>query len=71
MKGTAGLIEDSRPPPHLCPIDTAKVLNATGADEIELSEALLAYCKRFVRDRLFSGFAVWLKCRLRELKDLA
>ena len=37
MQGTAGLGEDSRQPPYLCPVDLAKLLRATGGGAVELS----------------------------------
>ena len=64
MQGTAGLSEDARQPPYLCPVDTAKLLKATGADEGDWLEAMLAFCERYNGDRLFAAFAAWLRARL-------
>ncbi|KAK1821368.1 hypothetical protein LTR12_004254 [Friedmanniomyces endolithicus] len=44
MQGTAGLSEDARQPPYVCPVDTAKLLTATGADEKDWLRALLEFC---------------------------
>ncbi|KAK0366687.1 hypothetical protein LTR59_007086 [Friedmanniomyces endolithicus] len=67
MQGTAGLSEDARQPPYVCPVDTAKLLTATGADEVDWLRALLGFCERFGEDALFSAFAAWLRVRLVEL----
>jgi archaemetzincin len=64
MQGTASIIEDSRQPPYLCPIDLAKVLRATGADEKERYRALLAFCDKHSEAHLFVAFAAWIKGRL-------
>lgn len=44
MQATASLAEDVRQPPYLCPVDLAKLLRATEADERERYEALLRFC---------------------------
>ncbi|TKA66139.1 hypothetical protein B0A55_09792 [Friedmanniomyces simplex] len=67
MQGTAGLSEDARQPPYVCPVDTAKLLTATGADEMDWLRALLNFCERFGEDALFAAFAAWLRMRLAEL----
>lgn len=70
MQGTAGLAEDARQPPYLCPVDMAKVLKATGATEEEWYEALLRFCGGFgVGGGAFAGYAAWLKARLHEIRD--
>ncbi|KAK0836938.1 hypothetical protein LTR03_013226 [Friedmanniomyces endolithicus] len=68
MQGTAGLSEDARQPPYVCPVDTAKLLTATGADEVEWLRALLEFCDRFGEDALFSSFAAWLRVRTAEVE---
>ncbi|KAK4544276.1 hypothetical protein LTR36_004486 [Oleoguttula mirabilis] len=66
MQGTAGLSEDARQPPFLCPVDMAKVLRATGVSEREWVEAMLVFCGRFEEDDgLFAAFGAWLRTRLR------
>ncbi|KAK0912814.1 hypothetical protein LTR02_002665 [Friedmanniomyces endolithicus] len=68
MQGTAGLSEDARQPPYVCPVDTAKLLTATGANEVEWLRALLEFCDRFGEDALFSSFAAWLRVRTAEVE---
>lgn len=68
MQGTAGLSEDARQPPYLCPVDVAKVLALTGAKEIEHNEALLEFCRRFKNDKMFAAFAAWLEVRRSEME---
>lgn len=69
MQATASLAEDVRQPPYLCPVDLAKMLRATGADERERYEALLAFCRRREDGRAgpFKAFAAWIGGRLQEL----
>ncbi|KAK4897429.1 hypothetical protein LTR27_004949 [Elasticomyces elasticus] len=64
MQGTAGLSEDARQPPYLCPVDTAKLLAATGAGEQAWLRALSDYCERFTQDAMFGAFAAWLRVRM-------
>ncbi|KAK5728597.1 hypothetical protein LTR15_001734 [Elasticomyces elasticus] len=64
MQGTAGLSEDARQPPYLCPVDTAKLLAATGAGEQHWLFALLGFCESFALDAMFSAFAAWLRVRI-------
>jgi archaemetzincin len=61
MQGTASIAEDARQPPYLCPVDLAKVLKATGADEIDRYRALLAFCKKQKDVHLFVAFGAWIK----------
>ncbi|KAK1812358.1 hypothetical protein LTR12_013267 [Friedmanniomyces endolithicus] len=68
MQGTAGLSEDARQPPYVCPVDTAKLLTATGADEKDWLRALLEFCERFGEDALFCAFAAWLRVRIAEVE---
>jgi archaemetzincin len=67
MQGTAGLCEDARQPPYMCPVDTAKLLAATGAGEKEWLQALFNYCEKYPHDRLFAAFGAWLQVRVREV----
>jgi archaemetzincin len=64
MQGTASIIEDARQPPYLCPIDLAKVLNSTGADEKERYRKLLQYCEKHQEAHLFAAFGAWIGRRL-------
>lgn len=64
MQGTSCLAEDSRQPPYLCPVDLAKLLRATGGDERKRYQALLSFCEKWDGERLFAGFAAWLRARL-------
>ncbi|KAF2233784.1 hypothetical protein EV356DRAFT_559827 [Viridothelium virens] len=69
MQGTASLIEDGRQPPYLCPVDSAKLLYATGRAIKEHYEALLAFCDQHPKNALFVAFGAWLSGRMRELKE--
>ncbi|KAK3623313.1 hypothetical protein LTR56_021692 [Elasticomyces elasticus] len=64
---TAGLSEDARQPPYLCPVDTAKLLAATGAGEQAWLRALSDYCERFTLDTMFAAFAAWIRVRIEEI----
>jgi archaemetzincin len=67
MQGSASIDEDSRQPPYLCPIDMAKVVYATGRNEIEWCQAMLRFCETRNDVHLFAAFGSWLKARLEEL----
>lgn len=69
MQGSASIIEDARQPPYLCPVDLAKVLRATGADEKikERYRALDEFCKKFREVHLFGAFGKWIEGRMLEL----
>ncbi|KAE9044155.1 hypothetical protein PF010_g14428 [Phytophthora fragariae] len=70
MQGSAGLSEDARQPPYLCPVDLAKVLCATGADTSDWYRALLKFCERFEdQDRTFAAFSAWLRHRLSTVSE--
>lgn len=64
MQGTASVIEDARQPPYLCPVDLAKVLRATGADEKQRYEKLLDFCEKNRNTHLFAAFSGWIRGRL-------
>lgn len=64
MQGTTSVIEDARQPPYLCPIDLAKVLKASGAEERERYEALLAFCEKHMEAHIFRAFGCWIRGRL-------
>ncbi|TVY25986.1 Archaemetzincin-2 [Lachnellula hyalina] len=67
MQGTASIIEDARQPLYLCPIDLAKVLNATGANLKERYQALLAFCEGKNEGQVFKAHGAWIKARLDEI----
>ncbi|KAG1690559.1 hypothetical protein DVH05_028062 [Phytophthora capsici] len=68
MQGSAGLSEDARQPPYLCPVDLAKIQIATSADLTERYKALLVFCESFEdQERTFSAFAAWLRHRIEEI----
>ena len=68
MQGTARIPEDHRQPPYLCPVDLAKVLIATGADQTERYKTLLAFCERINEDRMFAAHAAWIRALLKAQK---
>ena len=71
MQGTASIAEDVRQPPYLCPVDLAKLLRATGADEMERYKALLTFCERSEHGGAgwFKALAAWIRGRLRDLQS--
>lgn len=71
MQATGSLAEDVRQPPYLCPVDLAKTLKATGANERQRYEALLTICGGLEDGGAgwFRAFKAWIVGRLRELKD--
>ena len=69
MQGTASSAEDNRQPPYLCPIDTAKVLRATGTGLAGHYMALLKFCERRQDSHLFAAFAAWLRARVESLDE--
>jgi archaemetzincin len=70
MQGSAGLSEDARQPPYLCPVDLAKILRAAGAGPTKRYRALLAFCERFERqERTFAAFAAWLRQRIATIAE--
>ena len=64
MQGTSHITEDHRQPPYLCPVDLAKVLRATAADEVERYEALLKFCDKWREDRMFAAYGAWIRSLL-------
>ncbi|PGH12902.1 hypothetical protein AJ79_04002 [Helicocarpus griseus UAMH5409] len=67
MQGSASLTEDARQPPYLCPIDLAKMLQATGTTAKERYLALLSFCEEHEQTHLFAAYGAWLSRRLEEL----
>lgn len=70
MQATASLAEDVRQPPYLCPVDLAKLLRATGADERERYKALLTFCGGHGNQGAgwFKAYEAWIAGRVRELE---
>lgn len=66
MQGTAGLAEDARQPPFLCPVDLAKMLHASGADPERRYLAILDFCNKHPHSHLFAAFAAWIRPQLSE-----
>jgi len=68
MQGTAGLKEDMRQPPYLCPVCESKVGSAVrtidpDAGLQERYEAMLGFCDKW-NGGLFAGFGAWIRARL-------
>ncbi|KAH8649106.1 hypothetical protein BX600DRAFT_474556 [Xylariales sp. PMI_506] len=81
MQGTAGMAEDVRQPPYLCPVCLSKItyavtaeLNGRDSDAEKLAyvreryEALAKQCDRWNNIGLFAGFGAWLRARLEALQ---
>jgi len=68
MQGTASISEDARQPPYLCPVDLAKISRATGADEVQRYQQLLAFCDRHEGD-MFSALGAWIRGVLRKTRE--
>ncbi|KAJ6559068.1 hypothetical protein DFH09DRAFT_1247883 [Mycena vulgaris] len=66
MQGTASLREDARQPPFLCPVDLAKLLNATGAARDNTYRAMLSFCVKHPDCHLFAAYAAWIRAQLPE-----
>lgn len=76
MQGTAGMTEDVRQPPYLCPVCLGKVTHAIAlelhdGDEgqkdsyiIDRYKALLDVCNKWCDVGMFAGYAAWLQSRL-------
>lgn len=60
MQGSASIAEDARQPPYLCPVDLAKVLEATGGDLEERYRRLENFCARHCGGTFFEPFQAWL-----------
>ena len=68
MQGSASLAEDARQPPYLCPVDLAKVVDATSADVGKRYERLLGFCNKRREGQMFAAFGAWLTARLVEME---
>jgi archaemetzincin len=81
LQGTAGMSEDGRQPPYLCPVCLTKVSYAiacelqNGDEESRQKyvraryEALLHFCAQWKHVGLFSGYGAWIESRLYALED--
>ena len=81
MQSTAGVAEDVRQPPYLCPVCMSKVSHMAGVEMLQGSEearddylkeryhALESFCGRWKHVGLFAGYQAWLEIRLAELAD--
>jgi archaemetzincin len=79
MQSTAGMAEDVRQPPYLCPVCMSKISYAASVELLQGSEetrqayleerysALLSFCDRWRHVGLFAGYRAWLKVRLEDL----
>lgn len=73
MQGTAGLAEDARQPPYLCPVDLAKLLRATGGDEQQRYWKLFQLCSKdgFKEEGMFHALGQWLLSGVLDIPDYA
>jgi archaemetzincin len=67
MQGSASVHEDARQPPYLCPVDLAKVLQATKGDEKQRYRALLEFCEKRGSVQLFAAYAAWIRALLTDV----
>lgn len=67
MQGSATIIEDTRQPPYLCPVDLEKVVKATGTGRVERYNALREVCGMWKGVQYFETFDAWIKGRLEEM----
>lgn len=77
MQGTAGVAEDMRQPPYLCPVCLVKVVHAvreamprTREREVvvERYRALMGFCEGWMGVGMFAGYYHWLGKRVEELE---
>ena len=66
MQGTGRLEEDFAAPPHLCPVDLAKLQACTGCELLPRYLALLAFCEG--QPSPFDEQAAWLRQAIRALR---
>jgi archaemetzincin len=64
MQGSANVREDARQPPYLCPLDHAKLTQATGSSEAQREQAVLAFCDKHPRVQLFAAYAAWIRAKM-------
>ncbi|KAK1834938.1 Archaemetzincin-2 [Podospora conica] len=77
MQGTAGMAEDVRQPPYLCPVCLVKVTHAVREAMPRLREkevvvqryrALMGFCEGWMGVGMFAGYHAWLGKRVEELE---
>ncbi|EQC25361.1 hypothetical protein SDRG_16770 [Saprolegnia diclina VS20] len=61
MQGSASIAEDYRQPPYVCPVDEAKILEATSSRKAEREAAVLACCRKYPASPLLSALAAWIE----------
>ncbi|KAH8695284.1 hypothetical protein BGW36DRAFT_382438 [Talaromyces proteolyticus] len=81
MQGTAGIAEDLRQPPYLCPICLSKITHAAVIELLgrtdskkedyvrERYEALAQVCDTRKHIGLFAGYGAWLRARIENLNE--
>ncbi|CAJ2505546.1 Uu.00g129400.m01.CDS01 [Anthostomella pinea] len=78
LQGTAGMVEDVRQPPYLCPICLSKISHAVAyelqgrgerrAEYVkERYQAIAHFCSDWKEVALFAGYGAWVTARLEEL----
>ena len=67
MQGSSTIIEDARQPPYLCPVDLAKILQATGTDSERRYKALLQFCDKHQQAHMFAAYGAWIRARLLDM----
>ena len=68
MQGSASLPEDARQPRYLCPVDLAKLLQATGTTAEQRYQALVEFCNQHGDSQLFIAYGAWIRARIEELR---
>jgi archaemetzincin len=79
MQSTAGIAEDVRQPPYLCPVCMSKISYKANVELLRGSEeatqaylegrysALVSFCDRWNQVGMFAGYRAWLNVRLADL----
>ncbi|KAF2798770.1 hypothetical protein K505DRAFT_321663 [Melanomma pulvis-pyrius CBS 109.77] len=79
MQGTAGMAEDGRQPPYLCPVCLGKISYAVACELQHGNEedrkkyvrdryvAIVEFCERWKMNSLFAGYRAWALERLQEI----
>ena len=81
MQGTAGMAEDVRQPPYLCPVCLSKLSYAVACEigrcgfDVRLGyveeryRAIAAFCEEWSDNGLFAGYLAWIRARLELLSS--
>jgi archaemetzincin len=81
MQGTAGMAEDGRQPPYLCPVCLTKISHAVACELQSGNEegrmeylrkrygAIAEFCAKWEGNGLFAGYRAWALARLDELEE--